>query len=163
MSAFNCMVGVEDSSASPSESEEEPADESLDESDSPSEMSSAMVAFGSVEVEVSAFRAKLNIFHVGCCHGLEYNIIQDLQGARPMVIANLDVEPFEGESLAEWHQLRSFEVAIAKIFRPVSRFLNLSSPCDTGRFQDLQKGYPSVTKGASPSAKHPSKVPFTKA
>ena len=29
--------------------------------------------------------------------------------------------------------------------------------------RDLQKGYPSVTKGASPSAKHPSKVPFTKA
>ena len=28
---------------------------------------------------------------------------------------------------------------------------------------DLQKGYPSVTKGASSSAKHPSKVPFTKA
>ena len=31
-----------------------------------------------------------------------WNIIQDLQGARPMVIANLYVEPFEGESLAEW-------------------------------------------------------------
>ena len=29
--------------------------------------------------------------------------------------------------------------------------------------RDLQKGYPSVTKGASSSAKHPSKVPFTKA
>ena len=29
--------------------------------------------------------------------------------------------------------------------------------------RDLQQGHPSVTKGASPSAKHPSKVPFTKA
>ena len=29
--------------------------------------------------------------------------------------------------------------------------------------RDLQKGYPSVTNGASSSAKHPSKVPFTKA
>ena len=28
---------------------------------------------------------------------------------------------------------------------------------------DLQEGHPSVTKGASPSAKHPLKVPFTKA
>ena len=28
---------------------------------------------------------------------------------------------------------------------------------------DLHKGHPSVTKGASPSAKHPLKVPFTKA
>ena len=28
---------------------------------------------------------------------------------------------------------------------------------------DLQEGHPSVTKEASPSAKHPSKVPFTKA
>ena len=27
----------------------------------------------------------------------------------------------------------------------------------------LQEGHPSVTKGASPSAKHPLKVPFTKA
>ena len=29
--------------------------------------------------------------------------------------------------------------------------------------RDLQKRYPSVTQGASSSAKHPSKVPFTKA
>ena len=29
--------------------------------------------------------------------------------------------------------------------------------------RDLQEGHPSVTKGASPSAKHPLKVPFTKA
>ena len=28
---------------------------------------------------------------------------------------------------------------------------------------DLQEGHPSATKGASPSAKHPLKVPFTKA
>ena len=66
------MVGAEDSSASPSESEEELA-ESLEESDSPSEMSSAMVAIGSVGARASAFGAKLNIFHVRCCHGLEYS------------------------------------------------------------------------------------------
>ena len=67
------MVGAEDSSTSSSASDEEPAAESLDESDSPSEMSIAMVATGSGMVGVSTFDAKLNIFHAGCCHVLEYS------------------------------------------------------------------------------------------
>ena len=37
------------------------------------------------------------------------------------------------------------------------------SPPSQEGCRDLQKGHPSVTKGASPSAKHSSKVPFTKA
>ena len=43
--------------------------------------------------------------------------------------------------------------------------LNYVASCKNSQegSRDLQEGHPSVTKGASPSAKHPSKVPVTKA
>ena len=55
-------------------------------------------------------------------------------------------------------------VAIAKSIKARGgEGLTYKSPLVQEGSGDLQEGHPSVMKGASPSAKHPLKVPFTKA
>ena len=82
--------------------------------------------------------------------------------AEAAFVSEGSAEGIAGDQLCQWNTIASDAII-------PSTHLTLFLPPSLGAYvmqegsRDLQKGHPSVTKGASPSAKDPSKIPFTKA